>query len=58
MIKELRTSLLTIITKTLGLFETDKTVAKATFIDPRFKKTAFCVDVNATKVQEWITGKV
>jgi len=36
----------------------NKIVAKATFLDPRFKKTAFELLENANNVQKWISDEL
>lgn len=38
----------------MGCLETNKIVAKATFLDPRFKKAAFGTEHNGNNAQKWI----
>lgn len=54
----LKRNLLDVISKRFGLFETNKIAAKATFLDPRFKKMAFGVEENATNAQKWISDEM
>lgn len=42
----------------MGNLEKNKIVAKATFLDPRFKKTAFGFLENANNVQKWISDEL
>lgn len=46
------------ISKRLGILEADKFCAKATFLDPRFKKATFGVESNANNTQEWIFHEI
>ena len=41
----------------LGSLETNKIVAKSTFIDPRFKKTAFGQEANTKNAQHWVMNE-
>lgn len=50
----LQNSLLDIVTRRLEILEKNKIVAKSTFLDPRFKKTAFGLVDNAENTQKWI----
>ena len=43
----LQKKLLEIVSRRLGSLETNKIVARSTFLDPRFKKTAFGQEGNA-----------
>lgn len=54
----LRKKLLDTVTRRLGTFELDKIVAKACFLDPRFKKIAFGSEENANNAQEWVTEEL
>lgn len=52
--EDLRTSLLSAISKRLGILETNKTAAKTTILDPRHKKSGFGIEANAEKAVQWI----
>lgn len=52
---DLQFQLLEVISRRLGQWESNKMVAKATFLDPRFRKTAFGVEDNASTAQRWVT---
>jgi len=54
----LKTTLLNAVSRRLGSLEGNKIVAKSTFIDPRFKKTAFGLTENASNVQKWICDEL
>lgn len=54
----LQSKLVEIISRPLGILELNKIVAKSTFLDPRFKKTAFGIDENAKSTQIWITDEI
>lgn len=42
----------------MGILEKNKIVAKATFLDPRFKKTAFGLLENASNAQKWVSEEL
>ncbi|XP_036345286.1 zinc finger BED domain-containing protein 1-like [Rhagoletis pomonella] len=50
----LQNKLIETIERRLGVYETNKTAAKATFLDPRFKKAGFGKERNAESVQSWV----
>ncbi|KAL4142806.1 hypothetical protein QTP88_005205 [Uroleucon formosanum] len=50
--------LIDVVSRRLGNLETNKIVAKATFLDPRFKKTAFGLLENANNAQKWISDEL
>ncbi|CAH0730260.1 unnamed protein product, partial [Brenthis ino] len=52
------TSLMETIDRRLGVLETNKTVAKSTFLDPRFKKIGFGSETNAEKASQWIIDEI
>lgn len=52
--KYLQKSLLDVINKRLGFFECNKTAAKATLLDPRYKTKSFGAERNAEKATEYI----
>ncbi|XP_046685293.1 E3 SUMO-protein ligase ZBED1-like [Homalodisca vitripennis] len=52
--KHLKSSLIEVIDKRLNVYENNRTSAKATFLDPRFKKKAFGVESNAQNAQKWV----
>ncbi|KAK9739869.1 hypothetical protein QE152_g8698 [Popillia japonica] len=54
----LKTALQEIISRRLGSFETNKIVANATFLDPRFKKVGFGLEENANNSQKWATDEL
>ncbi|CAH0562816.1 unnamed protein product [Brassicogethes aeneus] len=54
----LRSNLLETVTRRLGGFETSKIVAKACFLDPRFKKVGFGTENNADNAQKWVTEEL
>lgn len=54
----LKSNMLEIMTRRLGNYENNKIVAKATFLDPRFKKLAFGLDDNAANAQKWVTEEL
>lgn len=56
--KQLKLNILEITSRRLGFLETTKAVAKATFLDPRFKKAAFGNGENADNAQQWITDEL
>lgn len=53
-----RNMLMGIVSRRLGILESNKIVAKATFLDPRFKKTAFDLLENASNAQKWVSGEL
>lgn len=53
-----KNTLMDVINRRLGNLEKNKIVAKATFLDPRFKKTAFGYMENANNVQKWISEEL
>lgn len=46
------------VARRLGILEQNKTVAKAAFMDPRFKKAVFGLVENANKAEKWITEEL
>ncbi|CAH2104773.1 unnamed protein product [Euphydryas editha] len=52
--KELKNTLLNQISKRLGVLESNKTAAKSTLLDPRYKKTAFGLETNAERAYQWV----
>lgn len=50
--KDIKKSLLEAINKCLGILELNKTAAKATFLDSRFKTAAFGINSNAENAQK------
>lgn len=54
----LKTSLSEIVIRRLGCLEQNKIVAKATFLDPRFKKIGFGLEENANNTQKWISDEL
>lgn len=54
----LQSKLLETISSRLGILESNKIVAKSTFLDPRFKKTAFGLEENAKNAQIWILDEI
>lgn len=50
----LKDDLQTIINRRLGCLESNKIVAMATFLDPRFKKTGFGLEDNAKRAEHWV----
>ncbi|XP_025191883.1 zinc finger BED domain-containing protein 1-like, partial [Melanaphis sacchari] len=53
-----KNTLIDVANRRLGQLEKNKIVAKATFLDPRFKKTAFGLLENANNVQKWISDEL
>ncbi|KAL4141795.1 hypothetical protein QTP88_004363 [Uroleucon formosanum] len=53
-----RNMLIDIVSRRLGILEKNKIVAKATFLDPRFKKTAFGLLENASNAQKWVSEEL
>lgn len=47
-----------IVNRRLGCLEQNKIVAKATFLDPRFKKIEFGSEENANNTQKWISDEL
>ena len=54
----LKNKLLEIVNRRLGAFESNKIAARATFLDPRFKKLAFGNTGNAETAQKLITDEL
>lgn len=54
----LKLNLLDVVTRRLGGYESNKIVAKATFLDPRFKKIGFGTEDNASNAQKWVTEEL
>lgn len=50
----LKTNLNNIIIRRLGQVETNEIVAKATFLDPGFKKVGFSLQENANDAEKWV----
>ncbi|KAL4123358.1 hypothetical protein QTP88_015554 [Uroleucon formosanum] len=50
--------LIDVVSRRLRNLETNKIVAKATFLDPRFKKTAIGLLENANNAQKWISDEL
>jgi len=42
----------------LEILEQNKTIAKATFMDPRFKKAGFGIVENSNNAEKWITDEL
>lgn len=51
---KLKEKLIAVVSKRFADWETNKIAAKATFLDPRFKKTAFGLDENADKAEDLV----
>lgn len=56
--KSLKSSLVSVIEKRLGVYETNRTASKATFLDPRFKKKGFTLESHANNAEEWIINEI
>ena len=56
--RRLKLNLLDAVSRRLSPLENNKLVAKATFLDPRFKKYAFGVEDHAKNAQQWVTDEV
>lgn len=54
----IKQNLIEIVARRLGILEQNKTVAKATFMDPRFKKAGFGIVENANNAEKWITDEL
>lgn len=54
----LKIKLLYIFDKRFGGHEINKTVAKARFMDPRFKKVGFGIEPNADNVQQFVVDEL
>lgn len=54
----LKTQLIEIISRRFSGWETNKLVAKATFLDPRFMKSGFGLVENADKAEEYVTDEL
>lgn len=53
-----KNALIHVVSRRLGNIENNKIIAKATFLDPRFKKTAFGLLENANNEQKWISNEL
>lgn len=53
-----RNMLMDIVSRWLGILENNKIVAKATFLNPRFKNTAFGLLENASNAQKWVSKEL
>lgn len=53
----LKELLVSVVSKRLNVYETYKTAAKSTFLDPRFKKKGFGLESNADSAQQWVSNK-
>lgn len=56
--EKLKNTLIEITTRRLEGHESNKIVAKATFLDPRFKKCAFGTEGNTANAQKWVTKEL
>lgn len=54
----IKTKLMEVVQRRLATYETNKIAAKATFLDPRFKRLGFGNSENANIAEKWITDKV
>ncbi|KAL4090646.1 hypothetical protein QTP88_025440 [Uroleucon formosanum] len=54
----LKKTAIDVVARRLGILESNKIVAKATFLDPRFKKTGFGLVDNANNTEKWITDEI
>lgn len=54
----LKKTAIDVLVRRLGILESNKIVAKATFLDPRFKKTGFGLVDNANNTEKWITDEI
>lgn len=54
----LNIKLLEVFDKRFGSHEINKTVAKATFMDPRFKKAGFGIETNADNAQQFVVDEL
>ena len=54
----LKRNLMDVVEKRLGVYEHNRTAAKATLLDPRFKKKGFTTDTSATNAQMWAIEEV
>lgn len=52
--KHLKHALLEVVDKRLSVYETNRTAAKATILDPRFKKKAFGIDSTAENAVKYV----
>lgn len=55
---QLKRNLLNVIEKRLAVYEHNRTAAKATFLDPRFKKKGFSYDVTAVSAEMWVIDEL
>jgi len=53
-----KNTLTDVVRRRLDILEKNKIVAKATFLDPRFKKTAFGLLENASNAQKWVSEEL
>lgn len=53
--RELKYVLIETVTRRLSPLETNRIIANATFLDPRFKKIGFGLEDNAKNAQSWVT---
>jgi hypothetical protein len=54
----LKKTAIEVLARRLGILECNKIVAKATFLDPIFKKTGFRLVDNANNTEKWITDEI
>lgn len=52
----LKETLVSVVAKRLNVYEVYKSAAKATFLDPRFKKKGFGLECNADNAEQWVSG--
>lgn len=52
--KQFKKTLIDVIDKRLGCIENNKTAAKATFLNPRFKRAAFATEANVDRAQKYV----
>ncbi|CAB3246549.1 unnamed protein product [Arctia plantaginis] len=57
-VSRLNTKLLDVFDRRFGSHEINKTAAKATFIDPRFKKAGFGIERNADNAQKFVVDEL
>ncbi|XP_023217521.1 zinc finger BED domain-containing protein 4-like isoform X2 [Centruroides sculpturatus] len=56
--EKLKNELIITISRRFGFLETNKIVAKSTFLDPRYKKIGFGVPKNSDEAQTWINEEM
>lgn len=56
--RSLQQDLLSIISRRLGLFESNQIASKATLLDPRFKKIGFELEENFNNAQKYVTEEL